>query len=109
MLGEQLLHFAGEPARVAELEAVLGRRQAVEGGGEEVVVAVQALGQLPKHRSQPLRIAQGLQRLPESRDAFFDFSQAPHVSEVALAFTAKRKPSGVCSTQPSTVSRLGRR
>src|SRR5919202_4287406 len=80
---QQLVDLVAEPARVAELEAVAPGRQAVEGGGEHVVVALEPLRQLPQDRPKLGRADQRLDALVEAPDALVDVAQLLHVDEVA--------------------------
>jgi hypothetical protein len=79
---------------MAELEAVAGAGQLVERRGEQVVVAVEILRQLPEHRAQPPSAAQGIERLPEARDRVGDLAQPLHVGQVAARLDREEEVAG---------------
>src|SRR4051794_17199983 len=74
-LPQELPNRGCEPACVSELEAVVGAGQLVERRREQVVVAPEALRQLPENRPKPSPPAQWLKRLPKARDRVGDLAQ----------------------------------
>src|SRR3954464_11791503 len=80
---QQLVDLVAEPARVAELEAVHARRQAVERTGQRVVVALEPLRQLPEHRAELRGADERLDALVEAPDALVDLAQLLHVDQEA--------------------------
>src|SRR3954447_18655573 len=91
VLLQQPHHRRREPARVAELDAVAGRRHQLQRSGEDGVVAGEVLGQLPEDRAELAALAQRLQRVPEASEALLDPPQPFHVGEVAAPLDSEEE------------------
>src|SRR5439155_24942318 len=83
MATQQDVDLLGEPARVPELEAVATLRQTLQRRPEAIIVALEALRQLPQHRAELSRRHQRPERIEESLRAFADRLQTLDVGQVA--------------------------
>src|SRR6266508_4094281 len=83
VLAERPVDLGHEPARMPELEAVPARRKPLERGGEALVVAMEALRQLPEHRSELGRARERLDRRVVALDALVQVAKTLDVREVS--------------------------
>jgi len=96
-LAQQRVDRIGEPALVAELEAMPAGRHQLERGRDplEGVALVAEVGrELPDEGPQLVRLDQRHDALVVAVDALLDLAQAPHVGEVAAGLGGKREPVG---------------
>jgi len=80
---QQPVDRLGEPALVAELEAVAAGGQQRQRAAEAVVVALEVRGELPDDRPELARLDQRLDALVEATDPLGEVLEALDVREVA--------------------------
>ena len=88
---QQAVDLGREPARVAELEAVASGREPLERVRQPVVVAAEALRQLPQDRPELRRLDERSDTRVEPLDAPLHVSQPLHVREVAARLDGEEK------------------
>src|SRR5436190_9617230 len=88
---QQLIDRRAEPALVAELEAVPAGRQEGQYLGEPLVVAVEALWELPQDRAELGRADERLDRLVEAPEAVAHVAQPTDVGQVAAGFDGEQE------------------
>src|SRR5439155_8875549 len=79
MLTQERRDVRHEPARMAELDAVAARREALECRGEPLVVPAKVPGKLPEDRTELRRADERFDAVVEALDACTEIAQAPDV------------------------------
>jgi hypothetical protein len=88
---QQLVHGLGEPARVAELEAVASGRERCQRRRQPVVVALERRRQLPQHRAELRRADERLHPFVVAGEPAAHVGQALGVRQVAAGLDREEK------------------
>src|SRR5215218_4118317 len=91
VLSEEPVDLVGEPARMAEFEAMAARRQSRESAREALVVPVEVARKLPQDRAHLRRLAKRLDPLVEALYSRSHVRQPLHVREEATCLDSEQE------------------